>query len=109
MDRTDTVPQLERQLLPSMPYVAAEGSPEEILRHLLVHSGLLREPAVDAVDFVHRTFQDFLRERAAAEEERDSDVLVAHARAGERGRLLTGLVERGIGEPEHRGRLHLPP
>lgn len=32
---------------------------------------------------------------------------VAHARADERGRLLTGLVERGDREPAHRGRLHL--
>ncbi|WP_228044382.1 NACHT domain-containing protein [Streptomyces ferrugineus] len=121
MDRADAVHQLER-LLPSMPYVAAQGSAEEILRHLLVRSGLLREPAADAVDFVHRTFQDYLGARAAVEE-RDFDVLVAHAhldqwedvirmavahaRADERGRLLTRLVERGDREPGHRGRLHL--
>ncbi|WP_406198958.1 NACHT domain-containing protein [Streptomyces sp. NBC_01017] len=121
MDRADAVHQLER-LLPSMPYVAAQGPAEEILRHLLVRSGLLREPAVDAVDFVHRTFQDYLGARAAVEE-RDFDVLVAHAhmdqwedvirmavahaRADERGRLLTGLVQRGDLEPGHRGRLHL--
>ncbi|MFC8240127.1 NACHT domain-containing protein [Streptomyces chartreusis] len=121
MDRADAVHQLER-LLPSMPYVAAQGSAEEILRHLLVRSGLLREPATDTVDFVHRTFQDHLGGRAAVEE-RDFDVLVAHghldqwedvirmavahARADERGRLLTGLVERGDREPAHRGRLHL--
>ncbi|MGI5410289.1 NACHT domain-containing protein [Streptomyces chartreusis] len=121
MDRADAVHQLER-LLPSMPYVAAQGSAEEILRHLLVRSGLLREPATDTVDFVHRTFQDHLGARAAVEE-RDFDVLVAHghldqwedvirmavahARADERGRLLTGLVERGDREPAHRGRLHL--
>lgn len=121
MDRADAVHQLER-LLPSMPYVAAQGSAEDILRHLLVRSGLLREPAAGTVDFVHRTFQDHLGARAAVEE-RDFDVLVAHghldqwedvirmavahARADERGRLLTGLVERGDAEPEHRGRLHL--
>ncbi|MEV8434638.1 NACHT domain-containing protein [Streptomyces chartreusis] len=121
MDRADAVHQLER-LLPAMPYVAAQGSAEEILRHLLVRSGLLREPATDTVDFVHRTFQDHLGARAAVEE-RDFDVLVAHghldqwedvirmavahARADERGRLLTGLVERGDREPAHRGRLHL--
>lgn len=50
MDRADAVHQLER-LLPSMPYVAAQGSAEEILRYLLVRSGPLREPAVEAVDF----------------------------------------------------------
>ncbi|MFE5893123.1 hypothetical protein ACFQ6E_29855 [Streptomyces sp. NPDC056462] len=36
------VPQLRRQLLPSMPYVAAQSSPEEILRHRLVRG--LRPP-----------------------------------------------------------------
>ncbi|MFF4259451.1 NACHT domain-containing protein [Streptomyces sp. NPDC001663] len=121
MERADALNQLER-LLPSMPYVAAQGSAEEILRHLLVRSGLLREPAVGAVDFVHRTFQDYLGARAAVEE-RDFDVLlrhahldqwedvlrmaVAHARPDERARLLRGLVERGDREEEHRGRLHL--
>ncbi|MBB4788643.1 NACHT domain-containing protein [Streptomyces rapamycinicus] len=121
MDRADAVHQLER-LLPSMPYVAAQGSAEEILRHLLVRSGLLREPAAEAVDFVHRTFQDYLGARAAVEE-RDFDVLVqhghldqwedvlrmavAHARPDERARILRGLVERGDREPNHRARLHL--
>ncbi|MBC2903913.1 NACHT domain-containing protein [Streptomyces sp. PSKA01] len=121
MDRSDALNQLER-LLPSMPYVAAQGSAEEILRHLIVRSGLLREPAAGAVDFVHRTFQDYLGARAAVEE-RDFDVLlhhahldqwedvirmaVAHARPDERARLLRGLVERGDREQEHRARLHL--
>lgn len=121
MDRTDALNQLER-LLPSMPYVAAQGSPEEILRQLLDRSGLLREPAAGAVDFVHRTFQDYLGARAAVEE-RDFDVLVehahldqwedvvrmavAHARPDERARILKGLMERGDREEGCRGRLHL--
>ncbi|MFJ5305758.1 NACHT domain-containing protein [Streptomyces sp. NPDC088350] len=121
MDHTDALNQLER-LLPSMPYVAAQGSAEEILRQLLVRSGLLREPAAGTVDFVHRTFQDYLGARAAVEE-RDFDVLVehahldqwedvvrmavAHARPDERARILRGLMERGDREEEFRGRLHL--
>ncbi|NGO14851.1 NACHT domain-containing protein [Streptomyces sp. HC44] len=121
MDRADAVAQLER-LLPSMPYVAEQGSPEDILRYLLDRSGLLREPTLDAVDFVHRTFQDYLGARAAIEE-RDFDLLarhahldqwedvvrmaVAHARPDERARLLRGLLERGDAEPEHRPRLEL--
>lgn len=121
MDRTDALNQLER-LLPSMPYVSAQGSPEEILRQLLDRSGLLREPAAGAVDFVHRTFQDYLGARAAVEE-RDFDVLVehahldqwedvvrmavAHARPDERARLLRGLVGRGDREERFRRRLHL--
>nr|WP_173265000.1 NACHT domain-containing protein [Streptomyces pacificus] len=121
MERATAVHQLER-LLPSMPHVAEQGSAQDVLRHLLVRSGLLREPATGAVDFVHRTFQDYLGARAAVEE-RDFDVLiahahldqwedvvrlaVAHARPGERARLLTGLLERGDQEEEHRTRLHL--
>ncbi|MFH8608987.1 NACHT domain-containing protein [Streptomyces sp. NPDC018029] len=121
MDRADAVSQLER-LLPSMPYVAAQGPAEDILRHLLVRSGLLREPGAGAVDFVHRTFQDYLGARAAVEE-RDFDLLVrhahldqwedvvrmavAHARPDERVRLLRGLMKRGDKQPEHRVRLHL--
>ncbi|MGW0837596.1 NACHT domain-containing protein [Streptomyces prunicolor] len=121
MDRTDALNQLER-LLPSMPYVSAQGSPEEILRQLLDRSGLLREPAAGAVDFVHRTFQDYLGARAAVEE-RDFDVLVehahldqwedvvrmavAHARPDERARILRGLVGRGDREEGFRRRLHL--
>jgi hypothetical protein len=105
-----------------MPYVAEQGSPEDILRHLLDRSGLLREPTPGAVDFVHRTFQDYLGARAVVEE-RDFDLLVrhahldqwedvvrmavAHARPDERARLLRGLLERGEAEPDHRTRLDL--
>ncbi|MGW5866389.1 NACHT domain-containing protein [Streptomyces sp. NPDC055239] len=121
MDHTDAVHQLER-LLPSMPYVAEQGTAEDILRHLLVRSGLLREPGPGAVDFVHRTFQDYLGARAAVEE-RDFDLLlrhahldqwedvvrmaIAHARPDERVGLLRGVMKRGDTEPEHRVRLHL--
>lgn len=117
----DAVEMIER-VLPSMPYAAGQGSAAELFRFLLVRSGLLREPAQGAVDFVHRTFQDYLGARAAVEE-RDFGVLVrhahldqwedvvrmavAHARPEERARLLRGLVERGDAEPEARTRLHL--
>ncbi|NGO71738.1 NACHT domain-containing protein, partial [Streptomyces boncukensis] len=110
------------RVLPAMPHAAGQGSVEEVFRHLLIRSGLLREPAAGRVDFVHRTFQDYLGARAAVEE-RDFDLLVqhahvdqwedvlrmavAHARPDERGRLLRGLVERGDGEPQYRTRLHL--
>ncbi|MBO1333885.1 NACHT domain-containing NTPase [Streptomyces sp. VRA16 Mangrove soil] len=121
MDRADALTQLER-LLPAMPGVAEQGTADTVLRHLLVRSGVLREPAPGSVDFVHRTFQDHLGARAAVEE-RDFDLLlrhahldqwedvlrmaVAHARPDERARLLRGLTARGDAEPEHRKRLHL--
>ncbi|AKG43658.1 large ATP-binding protein [Streptomyces xiamenensis] len=113
---------LVRRLLPAMPHVAGQGTAEEIFRHLLDRSGLLREPAPGTVDFVHRTFQDYLGAREAVEE-RDFGVLlrnahldqwediirmaVAHARPDERAALLDSLVRRGDEEDRHRVRLHL--
>ncbi|MBO8196579.1 NACHT domain-containing protein, partial [Streptomyces oryzae] len=121
MAQSDAVDLVER-MLPAMPYVAEQGSAEAIFGFLLVRSGLLREPAHGAVDFVHRTFQDYLGAKAAVEE-RDFGVLVhnahldqwedvvrmavAHARPDERARLLRGLVQRGDAEPACRARLHL--
>ncbi|MEU2725416.1 NACHT N-terminal Helical domain 1-containing protein [Streptomyces smyrnaeus] len=121
MSQSDAVELVER-MLPAMPYVAEQGSATDVFRFLLVRSGLLREPGHGAVDFVHRTFQDYLGAKAAVEE-RDFGVLVgnahldqwedvvrmavAHARPDERARLLRGLVERGDAEPGCRTRLHL--
>ncbi|WP_395370033.1 NACHT domain-containing protein [Streptomyces tubercidicus] len=55
------------QYLPAIPDAARQGGPEDVFRHLLNRTGLLREPTPGAVDFVHRTFQDYLtglRDRA---------------------------------------------
>ncbi|AKH83722.1 ATP-binding protein [Streptomyces sp. CNQ-509] len=64
--------------LPAVPEVAALGDAAAVLEHFRDRSGLLREPAPGAVDFVHRTFQDYLGARAAVEEG-DIGVLAAHA------------------------------
>ncbi|GAA2104894.1 NACHT domain-containing protein [Streptomyces albiaxialis] len=104
MERADAVAQLERALV-SMAHVTA--GPEEVHRYLLERSGLLREPAEGRVDFVHRTFQDYLAAKAAVEEgdfplltdnaSRDQweDVVqmaVALGRPAERARILRALV-----------------
>ncbi|WP_052069522.1 serine protease [Streptacidiphilus albus] len=106
--------------LPSMSAVNGDG--EEVLRHLLVRSGLLRQPTVESVDFIHRTFQDFLAAKAAVEEEdlgvlvghahddQWADVLrmsVGHARPGERAKLLRALLRRAEADPAHGDRLRL--
>lgn len=108
--------------LPSMPVVSQQGETEEVLAHLVARSGLLREPAVGTIDFVHRTFQDYLGAKAAVEaldlsflahhahEPQLEDVVrmaVAHARPIERAEFLRDLVLRGDHEAEHRTRLHL--
>lgn len=99
-----------------------QGSAEHVFAHLLIRSGLLREPAPGAVGFVHRTFQDYLGAKAAVEA-RDFGVLVkhahddqwhdvvqmavGHARAEERARLLRQLLKRADQTRKHRHRLVL--
>ncbi|MEU8546691.1 NACHT domain-containing protein [Streptomyces roseoverticillatus] len=108
--------------LPAMPAVAARGSAEDILRHLVLRSGLLRRPTTETLDFIHRTFQDYLGAQAAVDDW-DFDVLVNHAHDSQwedvlrmavghappraRAELLRMLLERGDKEPGHRARLHL--
>ncbi|WP_051942769.1 serine protease [Streptacidiphilus rugosus] len=106
--------------LPQMPQI--EPDPPRVLRHLLVRCGLLREPVSGAVDFVHRTFQDYLGALAAIEEgdlpllvehaheDQWEDVFrlaVGHGRRRERADLLTGILRRAEAEPEHAHRLRL--
>ncbi|EXU63511.1 ATP-binding protein [Streptomyces sp. PRh5] len=114
LDRPDAV-NVVRRLQPSVPRLAEVGTAEEALQHLLERSGLLREPAPGAVNFIHRTFQDFLGARAVLEE-RDMGMLVnnahldqwedvvqmavAQARHQERADLLTRLRERGDREQD---------
>lgn len=121
MNRTDAV-ELVRQALPAMPQVSQQGSAAEIYQHLLVRSGLLREPSAESMDFIHRTFQDYLGAKAAVEGldfdflianghlDQWEDVIrmaVAHARPSERTRLLTGLVRRTDTTEQGLNRLHL--
>jgi hypothetical protein len=93
--------------LPSLPAVASQGDAPAIYRNLLIRSGLLREPALGTVEFVHRTFQDYLGAKAAVEDgdfgllvrnasdSQWSDVIrmaVAHARPRERAAFLSDLL-----------------
>ncbi|MFJ2702288.1 NACHT domain-containing protein [Streptomyces sp. NPDC087428] len=108
------------QWLQAMPQI--RGTAEQVFSHLLIRSGLLREPSPGAVDFVHRTFLDYLGAKAAVEA-RDFGVLVrnahddgwddvvqmavGHARVDERRLILHKLLQRSEEEPEHRNRLVL--
>ncbi|MZE79030.1 NACHT domain-containing protein [Streptomyces xinghaiensis] len=93
--------------LPSVPAAARQGDAPRVFRHLLLRSGLLREPTDGTVDFVHRTFQDYLGAKAAVEEwdigllirnaadAQWEDVIrmaVAHARPRERAEILKELL-----------------
>lgn len=102
-----------------------DADPAVVLQHMLERTGMLREPQPDSVQFVHRTFRDYL----AAKEVVDSgdmrhlaehahldlwhDVVVmavAHARPHERETLLHELLNdrpRSRQDPRTRDRLHL--
>ncbi|MEV7317336.1 NACHT domain-containing protein [Streptomyces microflavus] len=121
MDRA-TALALVGDALPAMQAVAEQGTADQVLAHLVGRSGLLRQPTADTIDFVHRTFQDYLGAKAAIEthdfpllvnnahDDQWEDVTrmaVAHARPVESADLLRRLVARGDAEDEHRSRLHL--
>ncbi|GAA1949562.1 NACHT domain-containing protein [Kitasatospora viridis] len=108
--------------LPAMPDVSTQGDAGQVLTHLIARSGLLRQPTAETVDFIHRTFQDFLGAKAAvtgldfgvlnehATDPQWEDVLrmaVAHARPDEAARVLRMLIERGDANADHLTRLHL--
>jgi hypothetical protein len=88
----------------------ADADPQDVFRSLLERSGLLREPSVGRIDFVHRTFQEYLAGKAAAEDDeigllvknahdaqwREVVVMAAgHAQPEQCAELLTGLLRRG--------------
>lgn len=106
MSREEAIHQL-RLKIGTMPGVTQ--APEAVLRHLLERSGLIRQPVIGRIDFVHRTFQEFLAAKEVVE--RDSiDLLInnassdlwretvlmacSHATAVQRDRLLNGIVNR---------------
>ncbi|WP_306939297.1 NACHT domain-containing protein [Streptomyces phaeochromogenes] len=64
--------------LPAIPAARAAGDGEKIFGHLLHRTGLLREQAGLSVDFVHRTFQDYLAAKEIVARGRLRD-LVDHA------------------------------
>jgi hypothetical protein len=84
---------------------------ETVLRHLLERSGLLREAIANRVDFVHRTFQEYLAAKAAIDAD-DIGALVnsahldqwhevivmaaGHATRRQRDRLLKGLLKQRL-------------
>ncbi|MFI7358745.1 NACHT domain-containing protein [Streptomyces avidinii] len=108
--------------LPSVPEAAALGEAPAVFDHFLHRSGLLREPTPGTVEFIHRTFQDFLGARAAVEEgdfgllirhaddDQWEDVIrmaVALARPGERRGLFQDLLDRGDGSSDKRTQARL--
>ncbi|WP_372478452.1 NACHT domain-containing protein [Streptomyces daghestanicus] len=116
---TQAVEQIQNALT-GMP--AIDDGAEDVYKYLMVRSGVLRTPVEGRVDFVHRTFQEYL----AAENLialNDIGVLIAnahldqwheavtmavgHARPHERQIILDELLLRGDEEPTFTTKLHL--
>ncbi|WP_433085906.1 NACHT domain-containing protein [Dactylosporangium sp. CA-052675] len=103
-----------------MPQV--DGEPRAVLNHLVHRSGVLREPVPGRIDFVHRTFQEYLTAREAAEQGdvgllvehahldswRETVVMAAgHGNAVVRRELLAALLDRAAAVPRHGRTLRL--
>ncbi|MEU8821967.1 NACHT domain-containing protein [Actinoplanes sp. NPDC048796] len=113
--RSQVLQQLEQRLA-GMRQIKASG--EQVLDHLLQRSGILREPVPGRVDLIHRSFQEYLAAREAAEQGhagllvshghldswRETIVLAAgHSNALVRQELLEGLMDRAATD-SRRGR-----
>lgn len=110
---------IERRL-PSLPNVSAD--PAAVLDNLLERSGVLREPVPGRVDFVHRTFQEYLAggeatehgyldtliERAHLDTWRETVVMACgHAKQHQASELLTGILDRADAEERNARGLRL--
>ncbi|MEU0726107.1 NACHT domain-containing protein [Streptomyces sp. NPDC006140] len=88
----------------------------QVLDQLRHRSGILRSPAEARLDFVHRTFQEYLASAEAAEEDRMGNLVerahldlwretvimaAGHANARQREELLGGILDRADREPRH--------
>jgi hypothetical protein len=107
-------------VLTQIPDVSIEA--DAAVEHLVERSGIIQAPAEDRIDFVHRSFQEYLAAREAIDED-DVGMLIGNAHrdqwretvvmaAGHAGRkqftqLLTGLLDRADNESRHTRTLRL--
>jgi hypothetical protein len=95
--------------LRSLPKITDE--PETVVRDLLVQSGIIREPIPGRIDFIHRTFQEYLAGKAAIEsneiglllgnalDDQWHEVIImaaGHAQPWQRAELLRGLLNHEL-------------
>jgi hypothetical protein len=96
--------------------------PSLVLDYLLTRSGILREPVPGRIDFVHRTFQEYLTAKECAEDHtitalinrahldqwRETVIMaVGHVTGPLRSQLIDGVLDRALHEPRHSRRLRL--
>jgi hypothetical protein len=116
----DKALELVSHKLLAMPDV--DEKPAKILDHLMERSGVVRAPVPGRVDFVHRTFQEYLAASEATEEQhidtlvghahldtwRETIVMACgHAKRSQSRELLTAILDRADDEPRHARRLRL--
>ncbi|MDI2031685.1 NACHT domain-containing protein [Saccharopolyspora sp. TS4A08] len=114
------VQRLVSDRLMAMPQVRADS--KTVLDALLQRSGVIREPVPEKIDFVHRTVQEYLTAKQAADLG-DMDLLVQYAHRDQwretvvmaaghandplRRELIQGILDRAQDEPRHARRLKL--
>ncbi|MGW9396144.1 NACHT domain-containing protein [Streptomyces sp. NPDC055642] len=109
-----------REKAQTMPHLDYEA--DAVLEHLIHRSGVIREPVLGRIDFIHRTFQEYLTAKQAADDGdveplvakahldqwRDTVIMSAgHANSPLRHELIEGLLARIEAEPRHRRSLRL--
>lgn len=109
----DEVLALVSRAVERMPNV--DYSADDVLQHLLERSGVIREPVVGRVDFVHRTFQEYLAAKEAVEDQAVDTLVsrahldqwwemvvmaIGHATPTRRAVLLGGILDRADTEPK---------
>src|SRR5262249_12986040 len=116
MSREQALARLRERLLGMR---SVEQDAETVLDHLIERSGVIRQPALGRIDFVHRTFQELLASKEAVD--RDSVALLvkkassdlwretivmacAHASPYQRGGLLGGILDRADRTGDRRAR-----
>ena len=117
--KEDAVARLDERLK-TLPAVTDEAA--KVLEHLTQRSGIIREPVVGRIDFIHRTFQEYLTalecaeqgdvgmlvDRAHLDSWREIVILAAgHANRPTLHELLRGILDRAAHESRSARRLRL--
>ncbi|MFI9387231.1 NACHT domain-containing protein [Kutzneria sp. NPDC052558] len=119
LSRQEAVRRLTERLA-TMPRIDYDA--ERLLDHLTLRTGIVRAPTTDTIDFIHRSFQEFLTAEEAADQG-DVGLLVQNAHLDQwrdtlvmaagllnaplRQQLFQGLFDRADAEPRARRKLHL--